>query len=106
MRGHFVHEESKRRRGATLMSPIAERASCLEKTSVIKRLGVHLFMTEQASLGARRALVQRKQTSPRHLFVRKQMSLRVERELVLRKRASLREASGHEGPSPVEVTSD
>ena len=59
MRGRFVHEESKRHQGVTLVSLIAERARCSEKTSVIEGLGVHLFLTEQASLRAERALVQR-----------------------------------------------
>ena len=65
----------------SLMSSIAERARCSEKTSIIEGLCGHLFVREQASLRAERALVQRKRTS-------------------------LREASCQEGPIPVEVTSD
>jgi hypothetical protein len=80
MRGRFVQEETKRRRGLTLMSSRAKRARCSEETSVIEGLCGRLFVRKQASLRAERALVQRKQ-------------------------ASSSEASGQEGPSPVEGAS-
>ena len=48
----------KRRQGLTLMSSRANRARCLEETSVIEGICGRLFVRKQASLRAERALVQ------------------------------------------------